>query len=433
MGSWTSWSGQQTCTPRRRERPRDEAELPDVVRRAVADGLTVRPVGAGHSFGPLCVTDGVHVDLSRLDRVLDVDADGVARVQAGITLRALSLELQARGRALENLGDIDRQTLAGALATATHGTGDAFTNLSAQMVGGRLVTATGEAVDVGADRDLLRAARVSLGALGVLSEISLRTVPAFRLRKREEPRRLAEVLDSLDELVAAHHHFELYAVPWSRRALLLMSERTDEPADPPSALRTWVNDDLLANRALGLLQRVGRRVPASNAALGRVTGLAFGSATRLDHSHRVFATERRVRFTESEWALPRAAVRAALETVLDTVERRRLPVSFPIEVRFAAPDDALLSTAYGRPTAYVAVHQYVGAPWAPYFRAVEEIMLDLDGRPHWGKRHEAPASVLAPRYPEWDRFAAVRARLDPHGVFTNDHLARVLGPAGARA
>jgi len=127
------------------------------------------------------------------------------------------------------------------------------------------------------------------------------------------------------------------------------------------------------------------------------------------------------------------AVREALESVLDTVERRRLPVSFPIEVRFAAPDDALLSTAYGRPTAYVAVHQYVGAPWAPYFRAVEEIMLDLDGRPHWGKRHEAPAAVLAPRYPEWGRFAAVRARLDPGGAFTNDHLARVLGPAGVRA
>jgi FAD-linked oxidoreductase len=434
MGSWTSWSGQQTCSPRRRERPADEAQLVDAVRRAAADGLTVRPVGSGHSFGALCVTDDVQIDLSLLDRVLDVDpACGVARVQAGITLHALSLALHAGGRALANLGDIDRQSLAGALATATHGTGERFPNLSAQMVGGRLVTADGSVVDVGSDPELLRAARVSLGALGVLSEVQLETVPAFRLRKREEPRPLREVLDRLDELVAAHDHLELYAVPWSPRCLLLMSERTDEPADPPPRLRTWVNDDLLANRALDLVQRVGRRAPGSNPALGRLSGAVLGSATRLDDSHRVFATERRVRFTESEWALPRAAAAEAVTAVLRVIEAQRLPVSFPIEVRFAAGDDALLSTAHGRATAYVAVHQYAGAPWAPYFRAVEEIMLDLDGRPHWGKRHEAPAAVLAPRYPAWERFATVRARLDPDGVFTNDHLSRVLGPVRAAA
>ncbi|MGZ4639750.1 MAG: D-arabinono-1,4-lactone oxidase [Actinomycetes bacterium] len=436
-GTWTNWSGQQRCTPARRERPSDEAEVGDVVRRAAADGLVVRAVGAGHSFGALCVTDGLQVDLSRLDRVLGVDpASGVARVQAGITLHDLSLALHARGRALENLGDIDRQTVAGALATATHGTGAAFGNLSSRMVGGRLVTADGTAREITdpADPDLLRAARVSLGALGVLTEVSLQTVPSFRLHKREEPRRLRDVLDNLDELVAAHDHLEFYAVPHSGRALVLMSRRTDAPADPPSRLRTWVNDDLLANKALDLVQRTGRRWPRAHPVLGRLTGAVLGSSTRLDDSHKVFATERKVRFTESEWALPRTAVREAVQAVLGLVERRRLPVSFPVEVRFAAADDAMLSTAYGRETAYVAVHQYVGSDWVPFFRAVEEVMLDLDGRPHWGKRHEAPAAVLASRYPEWQRFADVRARLDPDGLFVNDHLARTLGamPIGSR-
>ena len=445
-GSWADWSGQQHCRPVRQERPADEAALVEVVQRAAADGLVLRPVGSSHSFGGLCVTDGVQVDLSRLDRVLGLDpATGVARVQAGITLHDLSLALHARGRALQNLGDIDRQTLAGALSTATHGTGGAFGNLSSQMVGGRLVTAVGAVRELadpddpaGSDDpdrfDLLRAARVSLGALGVLSEVWVQTVPAFRLRKREQPRRLADVLTGLDELVAGHDHVEFYAVPYSRRALVLTSQRTDEPADPPPAWRTWLTDDLLANRALDLLQRTGRRVPRSQPGLGRLTGALLSGSTRLDHSHRVFATERRVRFTESEWALPRAAAREAVEAVTRLVERARLPVSFPIEVRFAAGDDALLSTAYGRPTAYVAVHQYAGSDWQPYFRAVEEVMLDLDGRPHWGKRHEAPAALLAPRYPEWARFAELRSKLDPDGVFVNDHLARTLGvPAGPAA
>jgi FAD-linked oxidoreductase len=440
---WSNWSGQQRCRPARREQPADESELVSVVRRAAADGLVLRPVGSGHSFGALCVTDGVQVDLSRLDGVLGLDAEtGVVRVQAGISLHDLSLALHDRGRALQNLGDIDRQTVAGALSTATHGTGEVFGNLSTQMVGGRLVTADGtvrELADPGDPDgpDLLRAARVSLGALGVLSEVSLQTVPAFRLHKREQPRALDDVLAGLDELVAGHDHVEFYAVPYSRRALVLTSRRTDEPADPPPAWRTWLTDDLLANRALGLLQRTGRRVPRSQPALGRLTGALLSGSTRLDDSHRVFVTERRVRFTESEWAVPRAAARDAVHAVTRLVERQRLPVSFPVEVRFAAGDDALLSTTYGRPTAYVAVHQFVGSEWQPYFRAVEEVMLDLDGRPHWGKRHEAPAALLAGRYPEWSRFAELRAGLDPDSLFVNDHLARTLGvpavhPTGGR-
>jgi FAD-linked oxidoreductase len=429
---WSDWSGRQHCTPARLLRPATEDELAAGVRAAASDGLVVRPVGSGHSFTPLCVTDGVQVDVSRLDRLLDVDEAGVATAQAGITLHALSAALHQRGRALENMGDVDTQTLAGALATGTHGTGQAFGNLSTQMVGGRLVTAAGTVVDVGADdADLLRAARVSLGALGVMSEVRLQTVPAFRLHKVEEVRPLAEVLEDLDELVAGHDHVELYALPWSSRSLLLRSRRTDEPAVPPPRWRIWLADELVNNTGLGMLQRTGLRFPGATPTLGRLTGMLASGSSRLDDSHRVFASNRRVRFTESEWALPRAAVAEAVRAVLALIERDRLPVTFPIEVRVSAQDDALLSSASGRPSAYVAVHQFAGADDTAYFREVERVMLAMDGRPHWGKKHRAGADVLAPRYPGWDRFQAVRDRLDPVGVFTNDHLTHVLGPARA--
>ena len=225
-GTWTNWAGQQRCAPTRVLRPAGEDELAAGVRRAAEDGSVVRPIGTGHSFTALCVTDDVQVDLTAMDRVLDLDeSTGVARVQPGITLHRLSEELHARGRALENMGDVDVQTGTGALSTGTHGTGAAFGNLSSRMVGGRLVTAKGDVLDLAADGDpdLLRAARVSLGALGVLSEVSIQTVPAFRLHKVEAPKPLDQVLRDVDELVAAHDHVEFYALPWSPTALLLTS------------------------------------------------------------------------------------------------------------------------------------------------------------------------------------------------------------------
>jgi FAD-linked oxidoreductase len=414
-------------------RPGSEQELIDAVRRAAGDGLVVRPVGSGHSFSPVCVTDDVQLDVSRLDQLLAVNAaTGIVRVQAGMTLHRLSAELHLRGRALTNLGDVDTQTGAGALATGTHGTGATFPNLSAAMVGGRLVGADGAVHDLGtADPDLLLAARVSLGALGVLAEVHLQTVPAFRLHKVERPRPLDELLGDLDTVAASADHVELYALPWSRTALLLTSRRTQEPAAPPARWRTWLPAELLNNTGLGMLQRTGRRFPGLQPTIGRLTGVVASGSERLDDSHKVFASNRRVRFTESEWSVPRAAAAEAVRGVLAVIERRRLPVSFPVEVRFAAADDALLSTAHGRDSAYVAVHQFVGVDDSAYFRHVEDLMLGLDGRPHWGKKHAAGADVLAPRYPGWARFQAVRDRLDPTGVFTSPHVAHVLGPAAA--
>ena len=278
------------------------------------------------------------------------------------------------------------------------------------------------------DADELRAARVSVGALGVLSEITLQTVPGFRLHKVEEPRPVVEVLEQLDELVAQHDHFEFYAFPYSPTCLTIASDRTDAPPAPAPRWKSYLMDDVLANRALEAFSRAGRRYPRRAPQISRTMTRFLSRTETTDHSHLVYASERRVRFSEMEYALPREKLREVLTDVLATIEREQIGVTFPIEVRFTAPDDALLSTAFGRDTAYVAVHQFLGMPLEPYFPLIEALMVAAGGRPHWGKRHTQTAETLAPRYPEWGSFQAVRAQLDPTGVFTNDYIRRVLGP-----
>jgi L-gulonolactone oxidase len=439
MPVWTSWDGVQRCAPRAIVRPCGEAELAAVVRAAADRGERVKAVGRGHSFSDCACTDGTMIDLGAMDRVLDADpASGLVRVQAGISLHALGRELAARGLALENQGDIDAQALGGALATATHGTGVAFANLAARVEAARLVSASGEVLEPAeggdADPDVLRAARVSLGALGILSEVTLRAVPLFTLHRRDAPRPLDATLDRLDELAAAADHFELFAFPYTRTVLTRTSTR--EPGRPtrayPAPWRRRLQEDVLENRVLGAVCGLGRVRPQAVPRINRAIAAAMGASEVRDEAHRVFASARRVRFTETEYAVPREHARSAVEGVLRAIEERRLPVTLPIEVRFAAPDDALLSPAYDRPSCYVAVHQVHGMDFAPVLAAAEGVLSGLGGRPHWGKRHSLTAAELAPRYPAWDRFGAVRARLDPAGVFASAHTDRTLGPVAQR-
>jgi L-gulono-1,4-lactone dehydrogenase len=421
LPTWTNWARQQRCAPERVETPQSEDELV----RAVKSARRAKVVGAGHSFTDIACTDGVMIDMSAMRRVLAVDGDEVT-VEAGITLHDLGEELRERGLAMQNQGDVDPQTLAGAISTATHGTGGSFGNLSSQVSGVRLVDGTGEVQEL-TGGDELRAARVSLGALGAIAAVTIRCVPAFTINRIDEPRSLDEVLPRLDELVDANDHWESFVMPYTRRALTLTSQRTDRPPEPPGRATAFMHDVVLENAVLGLFCRTGRAFPKLIPALNRRLAGLMGRAEHLDASNRVYANTRLVRFTEMEYAIPRERAAEALERVLDTIERRRLPIGFPIELRVVAPDDALLSTAYERPTAYIAVHQYVGMEFETYFRAVESIMDEYEGRPHWGKRHYQSEATLRPRYPEWDRFRELRERLDPERRFENDYLRRVLG------
>jgi L-gulono-1,4-lactone dehydrogenase len=418
---WTNWSGGQRCAPAAVVRPGSRGE----VAAALVDARAVRAVGAGHSFSGAVPTDGTLLHLDRLDRVLDADtASGLVRVEAGITLHRLSRELLARGLALPNLGDIDIQSLAGALATATHGTGGRLANLSSAVAAMELVLADGSERELTGGR-LLRAARVGLGALGVVVAVTLRCVPAFRLHAVDEPRPLEDVLDSLEEHVEANEHFELFSFPHSPLALTRTNNRTDAPAAPPRRAREWTQEVLLDNHVFGLFNRIARRVPRTIPRLNRLAGAASSRRERVDHSFRVFASPRLVRFEEMEYALPRARAAEAVRACREILARH--PVSFPIELRFSAGDDALLSPAHGRDTAYVAVHVFEGMDWQAPFREVEALMGDWGGRPHWGKRSFLAAADLAARYPSWEDFQAARAELDPGGRFVNPWIAHTLG------
>jgi L-gulono-1,4-lactone dehydrogenase len=390
----------------------------------VAGAWRVKVAGAGHSFTDIACTDGLMLDLSRMNRVVRVEGDEVT-VEPGITIRELGPALAERGLALENQGDVDAQTIAGAISTATHGTGGRFANISSQVTGVRLVTAAGEVVELWEGDDLL-AARVSLGALGAISAVTLRCVPAFTIHRVDRPLPLDDVLAHLDEHVDANDHFELFVFPYTRTALTLTSQRTDREPRPAGRAQVLLRDVLLENAALEAACRTGRRFPALIPRVNRTLVRAMSPTEHLDASHRVYANRRTVRFTEMEYAIPRERTAEALQRVLALIERRRIRVGFPIEVRVVAADDALLSTAHGRPTGYIAVHQYRGMEFEGYFRGVETIMDEYDGRPHWGKRHYQSAVTLRPRYPGFDRFIAVRDRLDPDRKFENDYLRRVL-------
>jgi L-gulonolactone oxidase len=425
---WSNWPGEQFCAPSAIVRPTSEAELADLVARAAQKGERVRAVGSGHSFTDVACTDGVMIDMTGLQRVVGADdlAAGLVTIEGGAKLRALGPQLARLGLGLENQGDVDPQSITGATATATHGTGARFQNVSACIDSLRLVTASGDILSL-SDGDDYLAARVSLGALGVISQVTLRLVPLYTLHRHDEKRSLAETIRRLDEFVEGNDHFEFFVFPYADTALTRIMRRSDEEPKPTPGWKRRFSEDF-ENGGLSLICQTGRRFPGVAPRLNRLMTNMMSSSTVQDRAHKVFATQRKVRFTEMEYAIPREHGREALQRVIDVVRRRNLPIMFPIEVRFSAPDNSFLSTAHGRDTCYIAVHQYTGMEFETYFRAVEEIMDEYAGRPHWGKRHYQTAGTLRERYPQWDRFAAVRDRLDPDRVFLNDYTRRVLGP-----
>ncbi len=434
--TWHNWAGNQTMTPHAVADPRGTEELAEEVRRAAGAGRRVKAIGSGHSFTGIGLTDGVLLRLGGHDRVLHVDrATAQATVESGLTLHRLNAALGDHGLGLTNMGDIDVQTVAGAISTGTHGTGRSSAAIAAQVIGLDLVLADGTTMRCSptVHPDVFEMARLGLGALGVLSTVTFQAEPAFLLHADERPMPLEEVLDGFTELVADNEHFEFYWFPHTDVALTKRNNRTDGPAAPLSRARVWWDDEFLSNTVFEATCQLGRRLPAAIPLLNKVAARALSARTYSDRAPAVFTSPRSVRFCEMEYAIPRAELPGVLRELRTLPERHGLKVSFPVEVRVAPADDLPLSTASGRETAYVAVHLFRGTDTVAYFSAVEAVMSSCAGRPHWGKLHSLSATDLRARYPRFDAFVAMRDRLDPTGVFGNDYLDRVLGPPPSAA
>ncbi|MEV5884987.1 D-arabinono-1,4-lactone oxidase [Streptomyces sp. NPDC052020] len=429
--TWHNWGGTVAARPAREVAPASAGELAEAVRRAAEDGLRVKAVGRGHSFTSIAATDGVLIRPHLLTGIRNVDrAAMTVTVEAGTPLRRLNAALAREGLSLANMGDIMEQTVAGATATGTHGTGRDSASIAAQIKGLELVTADGSVLTCSEKEnpDVFAAARVGLGALGIVTAITFAVEPLFLLRAREEPMPLDRILADFDELWAENEHFEFYWFPHTGNTITKRNNRSAGPEQPVGPLKGWFEDEFLSNGVFQVANWVGRAVPAAVPAIARVSSKALSARSYTDIPYKVFTSPRRVRFVEMEYAVPREAVVETLRELRAMVGRSRLRISFPVEVRTAPADDIALSTASGRDTAYIAVHMFKGTPYRGYFTAAERVFTAHEGRPHWGKLHTRDAAYLSRAYPRFEEFTTLRNRLDPDRRFQNDYLRRVLGP-----
>jgi L-gulonolactone oxidase len=424
--SWQNWARNQQAVAVDILTPGSVDEVSALVKTASDAGRRVKVVGSGHSFTAIAVAEDQRVHLDRLGALIGIDGHLVT-VQAGMPMHVLNDLLAGFGLAVPSLGDIDAQTVAGAISTGTHGTGRAHSTLASCVEAVTLVTGTGNVLHIDSSSDMFPAVRLGLGALGIVVDVTLRCVDAFTLLADERPMPLVDVLAGLDEAIASNDHVDFYWYPYTQMAQLKRNNKVATADRPLPSFRGWLDDEFLANRVFEAACRMGRMAPGTVPAISAIAARVLTARTYTDRSDRVFCTPRRVRFTEMEYEVPRDAMPTVLAELPRIIERLPFKVQFPVEVRFTGPDDVWLSHGYGRESAYIAVHQYVGSPDEPYFQAVEAVCAPLGGRPHWGKLHYRDVASLRTAYPKFDDFLAVRDRIDPDRIFTNAYLDKVLG------
>jgi len=427
MGIWSNWSGSVRGAPRLAARPRSVDELAQMIGEYGRDGRRVRVVGAGHSFTPLVQTDDVLMSLEEMQGIEAIDNErGTATVLGGTRLFNLGNPLFTHGLAQENLGDINVQSISGAISTGTHGTGINFGSLSTQVVGLTLVTAAGEILECSPERepDVFKAAQVSVGTLGVIAKVTLRVVPAKRLHYQGYRKKLADCLANMEQYKQDNTHFEFYWFPYTDAVQAKFLNETTTEATTSSFWGNF-NKIVLENCVYWVLSECCRLNPKLCKTVCNISAQTIANVDEINYSHLLYTTPRWVRFQEMEYNIPAEHAGAVITEIQDCIERNQFEVHFPLECRFVHSDDIWLSPAYQRESSYIAVHMYRGMPYQSYFQHIEEIFKRYQGRPHWGKMHTRTAAELASLYPRWHDFRRVRAALDPNGMFLNDYLRKL--------
>lgn len=415
---WSNWSGGQSCRPAGRYDIASEEELASLLRNTLGP---IRPVGSGHSFSPLVPTDGHLVVIDQINGIIDSDDDAKqVTIGAGSRLGDLGAQLEALGQGMINLPDIDRQTVAGAIATGTHGTGVTLPALSAYVTRLRLVTPGGTVMDIdGNDADLLHAARVNLGALGIVTQVTMQNRESYRLKKREWAAPTEDILANFDELAANHRHFEIFPLVYSDYSLVLSIDETDEPIGEIE-LDVEPSDDASIAESLGLSRNP---TPAERRRQSNATASRIQPTESVDLSYKILSNVRNSRFNEMEYSVPIEVGAQCLREILQTIYDQAIDVNFVLEYRYVSADDDWLSMSYGEhPHATISIHRAASEDYRPYFNTIEPIFWKYGGRPHWGKVHSLTHRELTALYPRFEDFRELRRELDPQGRMLNPHL-----------
>ncbi len=427
--TWKNWSGLVKCRPKELLQPTSLDELAEIVRSHAESGRSLRVVGSGHSFTPIVATNSTMICLKNLQGIETVDRENYeATVLPGTKIYTLGKLLANFGMGLENQGDIDSQSLAGAIATGTHGTGGNLGIMSTQVVGLTLLTADGNILECSAanNPDIFKAAQVSLGSLGILGKIQVKLQPIYRLREVRHTSDLSACLDGLEAACRQHRHYEFWWFPHTDRVSIKTQDMTDAPMKT-SQIEHLLNDVILENGVFWLLCELCRNFPSLCKQVSNLSAQLVSEGETTNYSYQVFPTPRSVRFYEMEYAVPAEKGPDCLREIKEFVARNDIAVHFPVEYRCVKSDDIYLSPAYQRDSAFIAIHMYKGMPYKTYFDGVEAIFKNHQGRPHWGKMHSRTASELRELYPMWDEFHSIRRKLDPTGVFMNDYLKQIFG------
>lgn len=428
LNSWSNWSGSVQCTPKEILKPASVEEIQTIIRKCASNKTTIRVVGSGHSFTGLVGTPGTIVSLDLYQGIENVDVPNKqATVFAGTKLKELGETLLCNGLAQKNLGDIDVQSIAGAASTGTHGTGPTLGSVSTQIEEITMITAKGDILvcSENENKDIFKAAQVSLGALGIVTKIKLQLVPAYKLKYVREKSTFDECLINLEKYKNDNRNFEFYWFPHTNGVQIKTLNITEEEPTKSSFMK-YFNDMILENGAFKVLSEACRLFPSLCKTVSRISAAGVSTGMDINYSNRIYATPRLVKFQEMEYNLPVEKGIEVLKEMRDTINANKFRVHFPVEVRFVKADDIYLSPAYQRDSIYIAVHMYKGMEYKTYFDAMETIFKKYNGRPHWGKMHTRTAKELSQLYPMWNKFQEIRTQLDPDGLFMNDYLKKLM-------
>ena len=422
--TWKNWSESVHCSDIEYVEPNSLEALRHVVKECYEKGRNIRVVGSGHSFTPLVATNDVFISINRLQGISSIHSDGYADVWAGTTLKALGALLFEKGYAMKNLGDINEQTLAGAISTGTHGTGTQLGNIPSQVRAVTLLTAEGELMEISpeSNAEYLNAVKVSLGMLGIIVKVELKVVPAYKLVSESYRLTLDKCFSQLESLKNDNRNMEFYWFPYTKKVQVKTMNRHDENIDEMNKKRAFIKKVLIENGVFWMMSETSRLIPRSAGVISKLSAQGVPVGKEYGSSHQLFTTPRLVKFQEMEYCIPKEMIKAAIKDIEKIIEKRRFNVHFPIECRFVQNDDIWLSPSYKRDSAYIAVHMYKGMDFQAYFSAVEEVCQHYHGRPHWGKMHKTNGAYLAKQYPQLQSFLQLRKKLDPHGMFVNEYL-----------